>query len=205
MFSHSLAYVRSMDQYHDQGHDTDHCLRVNQIAQTYYQHTGTHFTQQAERQIIELSAIFHEQDDPKFPVNFDQRKIRQQMTLDGIIIEEQNVVIDLITCCSFKKRKLVSLNYPWQGLLNLLCSADLAEAVGQNAITRSYNYHRWRLGHGASIRDIWSHVIMFYESEIDGYFPRLNAIKIKSIRDMVEPYLIVNQDQIDDIKQVFEL
>src|ERR1700722_1423934 len=106
MFLHSLDYVRSTDQYHDEGHDTDHCLRVNQIAQEYYQHTGTHLSVQAEKRIIELAAIFHEQDDPKFPVKFDQSKIKQQMTSDGIIVEEQNVVIDLITCCSFKKRNL---------------------------------------------------------------------------------------------------
>lgn len=197
----SLQYLQSTDSAYDAGHNSDHCLEVNQIIQQSYRHTGTHFDETAERRILTFSALFHEQNDPKFGVEADCHQLRSVMTADGVPEEEQNVVLELITKCSFKCRHAVPSDNQWIGLLHLLCSADLATAVGEKALERSFHFHQRRLSTKKTVsdEDVWSHVYQYYQSPVDGYFPRLEAITVRNIRDMVEPFIEVNRLKIQSL------
>jgi len=53
--------------------------------------------------------LLHEQNDPKFGAQIDKDNY-MIMTQDHVPCDEQEVVLDLITKCSFKKRQLIDFN-----------------------------------------------------------------------------------------------
>ncbi len=146
--------------------------------------------------ILEAAALFHEQGDTKFGQDLatNEASLRQAMKQDQIPAELQEAVLELIEHCSFKKRHLWVSKPKLVGLMDLLCAADLAEAVDEYALSRSYGFHRRRLAisHGMAEmevepREIWKRVCEFYYStESDGYRARLAAIRVQKIRDELQ-------------------
>jgi hypothetical protein len=63
-----------------------------------------------------------------------KKQVQDVMTQDNVPLDEQEVILDLITKCYFKKRQSVSTDYRWLGFLNFLCAADLAEGVGPESL-----------------------------------------------------------------------
>ncbi len=74
--------------------------------------------------------------------------------------------------------------------MELLSSADLAEAVGEDCLNRAKEYYIGKIkrngGRIPNEYECWRHVYLYYHDTYDGCWPRMNAIKIKSIRDVLE-------------------
>lgn len=146
--------------------------------------------------ILEAAALFHEQGDTKFGQNLttNEAALRRAMVQDQIPTELQEAVLELIEHCSFKKRHLWVVKPKLAGLMDLLCAADLAEAVDKHALSRAYGFHRRRLAILRGVaelevepREIWKQVREFYYLVgADGYRARLAAIRVQKIRDELQ-------------------
>ncbi len=112
------------------------------------------------------------------------RILKEKMKMDYLDEVEQNTVITLIQNCSFRKRKN-NLNKEPKELLPLiefLCSADLAEAVGDDCLNRAKQYYIGKIKRNENRipneYECCRHVYLYYHDTYDGYWPRMNAIKV---------------------------
>lgn len=188
-------------------HDSNHCLKVWRWIQRFYEYCGSGLSPERELRILEAGTLFHEQNDAKFGRNLSEVEVelREAMHLDGLLEEDIAIVLELIRHCSFKKRPFWKGNANLVGLMDLLCAGDLAEGVGEEAVDRSFEFHKNRILRKehriADDREVWSHVIQFMELRGgDGYMDRFEAITVSRIKEAVGVFVTRNMKRIEEIK-----
>ena len=92
-------------------------------------------------------------------------------------------------------------------MMDLLSSADLAEATNENWLARSYEYYKKRLlrenKEKPTIKEIWLNVYKFYHNPVNGIFPRLDAISCPEIRVKVDKTLEWTKYKMNTIKEQY--
>ena len=200
--------AESTDKYYDPSHDSKHCLKVWAWIKKYYENCESGLGRDRELRILQAAALFHEQNDAKFGRNVEEieNDLRIAMREDGLLEEDIEIVIELIKNCSFKKRKFRKIKENLVKMMDLLCAADLAEAVGSKAIDRSFEFHKARIlrdeKRTPTNEEVWRHVIEFVEVQNkDGYMDRFEAIVVEKIKEEVSLIIEKNMQRIAEIKK----
>lgn len=199
---HCYDHVGTTDHLYDVGHSRTHCLDVwRRIRRCYTSRESEisherEFSSVEELTILEAAALFHEQGDTKFGQDLAENEAALQaaMQRDQLHPRVREVILELIGNCSFKKRHLWPENPKIAYMMDLLCAADLAEAVDRGAVNRAYGFHRRRIAKRRGVseaevedRDVWKNVReFFYLVGADGYQARLAAIRVQKIRDELQ-------------------
>lgn len=205
-------FLRTTDHYYDTGHNSDHCLKVWAWIAKYYRDCGSGLEPARELTILQAAALFHEQFDTKFGRNMEglQQNLQAAMQLDNINDSDIEIVFVLDKNCSYKNRNSRQIKENLVGMLDLLCSADLAEAVGEQAIERSFAFHKKRIERQENRipedHEVWRHVIEFVEIQNkDGIRDRFEAIIIPEIRDAVAPIIEQHLKKMREIRNKFKI
>lgn len=209
---HCFKYISSLDHKFDPGHNSFHCLEVLAWIKNHYRHCGTKFSRKDELLILEAAALFHELDDEKLDqlIAANAAGMEAAMKKDGLRPQLQDVVKILVVHSSFKKlkiwdeiRKAQGEPSKYEALSGLLSSADLAEAVGWQALERSFHFHQNKLfklyGTLPTNQQVYANVCLFYYNKENGIKPRFNAIKVLSIKNSVDGIVNALEKEICDI------
>lgn len=191
-------FVKASDDQYDAAHGSSHCLDVLALVLRFLYTIGeiVGLTEERVRLIMKAATLLHEQKDRKRARRLDDEAMKESMRLDGLTEEEINIVNWLITYCSFSKSNEPGRHFPemkkYEPMMRLLSSADLAEAVNEKALFRSFEYHKTRMEREGKIPDeraCWENVHLFYNDPNNGFFVRLNAISISEVRESLKDTL----------------
>lgn len=192
-----FKFVKESDCQFDKAHGSDHCIDVLKIALNSLYTIGKieGLSEEKVGFILMAAVLLHEQKDRKRGNELNEKDMIDSLKKDGFSDEEIKIIDWLISYCSFSKsnepgRKDLEM-VKYEKIMNLLSSADLAEAVNEKALWRSYEYHKKRLekNNTFSERECWKNVYDFYCDKKSGFFSRLNAISVKEIRDDLDSTL----------------
>jgi len=190
---HIFNFVKSTDNQFDAAHGSNHCIDVLHLIFKFIHTIGPiqGLSENRVRLVLTAATLFHEQKDRKKDIPCDEKALIEAMLEDGLTEEEIEIVLWLISYCSFSKSKeqgrFDPKMLPYNKLMDLLSSADLAEAVNEKALYRSYEYGRKMLtskfGRDPTEKEMWQHVYSFYNNKDNGFFVRLNAISVPEIKE----------------------
>jgi hypothetical protein len=208
-------FVQSTDHRYDLGHNSGHTKKVAEWVLQFMYLVEPVLGIRAELVLI-AAALLHEQADSKFGLLLDRVGITVVLILDGFSIDEQEIVLWMISYCSFGKKgsagRCDQRMLRYFGWMRVLCAADLAEGVGESALTRSYLYHQGRLAkkYGRLIvvdKYIWRCVYRWFNGIncADGYFNRLEGIEIPEIREKINGAVEKNKALLEEKTKMFSL
>ncbi|ARF09912.1 hypothetical protein Indivirus_5_35 [Indivirus ILV1] len=209
-----FKFVQASDDQFDDAHKSNHCLDVLELAFRFFWTIGEidGLSQDRTKAIVEASVLLHEQKDRKREKPLNEEDMFQAIMKDGFSKEETEIINWLISYCSFSKSKEPGRYLPemkkYEKIMNLLSSADLAEAVNEKSLYRSHEYHRVRMirnGEESNEKECWKHVKIFYNDPTNGFFARLNAISIPEIRESLKDTLEETDKRLNEMLAKFNL
>lgn len=211
IYKHTFEFVRSGDHLYDYGHRSLHCLTVaanilDIVDETYdVMSCANTIDKETVRKMLVIGALCHEQFDVKRAEPCIVEEMCLAWTRDDFHLHDE--LIYCLQNCSFSKmsgdmREKSQKVHPFNPILRAIREADIIEAVTQNGIQRSYEYHRYKMygpisdvetetipasvgcnldteNYSYKMNDpkCWQQVYGFYRNDEVGLLPRIKAVK----------------------------
>jgi len=181
------AYAKRKSQGFDKGHNMTHLTAVLWTVLLHCSASAGNWTIVMTKRVIGVAALFHEFLGKHIP-DHERTAVTAEMTValtaDGYDANAQDIILWIVRYCSFSMR-----HYPeryskpkYECLMQLVSSADLAEAVGVNAVERSWYWQMYK--HNGDAKKARQGVREYIEGGdgiADSYRNRFNAITTQSI------------------------
>ena len=131
VFDRAKEFAKGMFDGDSSGHDVYHTLRVHDLARTICSKEG------GDMDMVRLAAILHDVDDRKLFGENGFANARRFMDSEGIPVEDQLFICDIISEISFKGKDSVTPS-TLEG--KIVQDADRMDAIGAIGIARAFAY-----------------------------------------------------------------